>query len=35
MVHGEPKAQEVLGAKLRGAGIDDVHARGTGDSIEV
>jgi metallo-beta-lactamase family protein len=35
MVHGEPKAQEVLGAKLRGIGIDDVHAPGPGQSIEV
>ena len=35
MVHGEPKAQEVLGAKLRAIGIDDVHAPGPGQSIEV
>ena len=35
MVHGEPKAQEVLRAKLRGVGFDDVHAPGPGDSIEV
>ena len=35
MVHGEPKAQEVLGAKLRAIGIDDVHAPGPGESIEV
>ncbi len=35
MVHGEPKAQEVLGTKLRAAGIDDVHAPGPGESIEV
>jgi metallo-beta-lactamase family protein len=35
MVHGEPKAQEVLGAKLRAIGIDDVHAPGPGDSMEV
>ena len=35
MVHGEPKAQDVLGAKLRGIGVDDVRAPGPGDSIEV
>jgi metallo-beta-lactamase family protein len=35
MVHGEPKAQEVLGGKLRASGIDSVHAPGPGESIEV
>jgi metallo-beta-lactamase family protein len=35
MVHGEPKAQDVLGAKLRAIGMDDVRAPGPGDSIEV
>ena len=35
MVHGEPKAQDVLGAKLRAIGMEDVRAPGPGDSIEV
>jgi metallo-beta-lactamase family protein len=35
MVHGEPKAQQVLGEKLRAIGVDDVHAPGPGESIEV
>lgn len=35
MVHGEPKAQDVLGAKLRDSGFDDVHAPAPGESLEV
>ena len=35
LVHGEPQAQEVLGGKLRAIGVDDVHAPGPGESIEV
>jgi metallo-beta-lactamase family protein len=35
MVHGEPQAQDVLGQKLRSAGLENVYAPATGTSIEV
>ncbi len=35
MVHGEPKAQDALKAKLRENGMSDVHAPAPGESLEV
>jgi metallo-beta-lactamase family protein len=35
LVHGEPKAQDALRAKLRSAGIESVHAPSAGSSLTV